>query len=184
MGMQKDWDKQAGKNMWEAGRGDAEIAKAMGVTQGTISYFRRKHWEPEAVAAEAVEEIPMTNNHDSDADTSNDVEAPAAEDGPAPVDLTIEVPECEMLPVDDVDQNEPAAVQPSMEVPGASRTEDVSADYPELIHALEVATENLTGMDAVMTAQIISGLWGWTNKKDLLEAKACLDYLIRRHDRA
>lgn len=187
MGLQKDWNKQAGKAMWAAGRGDAEIAKAMGVTQATISYFRRKHWEPERDAAPAEEQQPPVEEVPAiEPDTSADVEAPvdecqAAEEGPAPVELTNEVPECEPDRHEENEQEATAYVRPSREGPGAAKTEDVDTNYPQLIHALEGATGNLTGMDAVMTAQIISALWCWTDKSDLQEAKACLDYLIRRH---
>ena len=55
MGIPKAWDKEAGRQMWLAGKGDAEIAKACGVAQGTISYFRKKHWETEAVEREGVQ---------------------------------------------------------------------------------------------------------------------------------
>lgn len=174
MGLQKEWNKSAGKAMWANGHGDAEIAKAMGVTQGTISYYRRRHWEREGDAAPAEEQqLPA-----SDPDTSADVEAPedechAAEEIPVAEEITMEVNECE--------QEAAAYVPPSKEGPGAAKTEDVVKGREHLIHALEEATCNLTGMDAVVTAQIIAGLWGWTDKGDLLEAKACLDYLIRRH---
>lgn len=50
MGIPRAWDKEGGRRMWLAGKGDAEIAKACGVTQGTISYFRKKHWEAEGNA--------------------------------------------------------------------------------------------------------------------------------------
>ena len=181
MGMQKDWDKKAGKAMWAAGRSDADIAKAMGVTQGTINYFRKKHWEPEREAAPveeqqatvAAEQPPVAVILDSEPDTSAE-EPEAAQDaleaaeGPSTVEVTFEAPECEL--------------EINKEDPGAAKTEDVYIDHRHLIQALEGATGNLTGMDAVMTAQIISALWGWTGKNELLEAKACLDYLIRKHN--
>ena len=199
MGMQKDWNKQAGKAMWAKGHGDAEIAKAMGVTQGTISYFRRRHWERECEAAPveeqqatvAAEKPPVEELPDSEPDTSAEVleaamDALEAVEGTSPVEITIESPKCEpecSVDVDRIVENQQATscVPCTKEGPGAAKTEDVDTRYPQLIQALEGATGNLTGMDAVMTAQIISALWGWTDKSDLLEAKACLDYLIRRH---
>lgn len=195
MGLQKDWNKQAGKAMWAAGRGDAEIAKAMGVTQGTISYYRRRHWERECDAAPVEEQQPPVIEQqppveeipDSEPDIMADVEAPAChlhQDPPGPMEIAIEFPECEPDRHEENEQEATAYVRPSREGPGAAKTEDVDTKYPQLIHALEGATGNLTGMDAVMTAQIISALWCWTDKSDLQEAKACLDYLIRRHDRA
>lgn len=184
MGMQKDWNKQAGKAMWAAGHGDADIAKAMDVAQGTISYFRKKHWEPERDAAPVEEQQPpVVEIPDSEPDTMADMEVTvdecqAPEEVPAPVEPTIEVPDGEP----ERHEEKTAYVSPSKEGPGAARTENVDTGYPQLIHALETATGNLKGMDAVMTAQVISAMWGWTDKSDLLEAKACLDYLIRRHD--
>ena len=65
MGIPKAWDKEAGRQMWLAGKGDAEIAKACGVTQGTISYFRRKHWEAEVVESGGIacgDELDMTSS--------------------------------------------------------------------------------------------------------------------------
>ena len=194
MGMQKDWDKQAGKAMWAQGHGDADIAKAMGVTQGTISYYRRRHWEreSEAVPVEeqqatvAAEQPPVADFSDSEPDTSaeameaaldalEDVERLATEKD------TTEFPKYE--PECDENEHKAAAyVTPAKEGPGSAKTDDVDRGYQQLIHALEEATGNLTGMDAVMTAQIITALWGWTDKRDLMEAKACLDYLIRRHN--
>ena len=55
MGIPKAWDKEAGRQMWLAGKGDAEIARACGVTQGTISYFRKKHWEVEPIGSRDVQ---------------------------------------------------------------------------------------------------------------------------------
>ena len=190
MGLQKDWDRRAGKAMWAAGRSDADIAKAMGVTQGTISYFRRRHWERECEEAPveeqqapvAVEKPPVADIPDSEPDTMAKAEATVCQvhkDPPGPVEIAIEVPECE--PEINKEQEVTIYMPPSTEGPGAAKTEDVDTGYHQLIQALEGATGNLTGMDAVMTAQVITALWGWTGKNDLLEAKACLDYLIRKH---
>lgn len=176
MGMQKDWNKTAGKSMWEAGHGDAEIAKAMGVTQGTISYFRRKHWEPERDAAAADDPI---------------IEDLAAENEPIHEDIPAEEPVCVPDLHSEAEQKTPiqkdlcrANVSPSREGPGISRAEKkTEPDHQQLLfRALEDATGNLTGMDAVVTAQIITDLWRWTDKAALMKVKASLDYLIRRHD--
>lgn len=182
MGLQKNWNKTAGKSMWEAGHGDAEIAKAMGVTQGTISYFRRKHWEPERDAAAA------------DADPI--IEDLTAEDELVHEEIPFEEPVCgtdrnaEAEPKTPIQKESvlkgfrPVDVSPSREGPGISRAEKkTEPDHQQLLfRALEDATGNLTGMDAVVTAQIITDLWRWTDKEALMKVKASLDYLIRRHD--
>lgn len=160
MGAPKDWNKELGKQMWVEGKGDAEIAKATGVTQGTISYFRRKHWEPESVAMLAEEESSgrpfPTEDEGRGLEVSGDREA-------AP-ELDPVIPETrqESVPCDD----------------GENACDDDSLVFA----ALEEATENLRGMDAVMTAQIITALWNWSDPAKLQEAKAFLDYLIGRHE--
>lgn len=60
--------------------------------------------------------------------------------------------------------------------------EEASDDDSLVFAALEEATQTLRGMDAVMTAQIITALWNWSDPSKLQEAKAFLDYLIRRHE--
>lgn len=159
MGAPKDWNKELGKQMWAEGKGDAEIAKATGVTQGTISYFRRKHWEQSVVPGEAAAEV-------IDYDVALPQEAleewtPAAEADPA-------------TPLCSAKDNEDEAIA---KIVGTPALQD---GIPT--HALEQATQDLRGMDAVMTAQIIMALWNWSDPKKLQEAKAFLEYLIGRHE--
>jgi hypothetical protein len=53
-------------------------------------------------------------------------------------------------------------------------------DAKVLIRALELMTSHLKGMEAVMTAQVVTALWKWQDKEDLIEVRNCLDYLIGR----
>lgn len=53
-------------------------------------------------------------------------------------------------------------------------------DAKVMIRALELMTQNLQGMNAVMTAQILTSLWAWDSVSDLLAAREFLDYLIER----
>lgn len=62
-------------------------------------------------------------------------------------------------------------------VPAEETEED---DARVMIHALELITQNLQGMDAVVTAQIIARLWAWNSVDDLKDAREFLDYLIER----
>ena len=58
-----------------------------------------------------------------------------------------------------------------------------TAGKVECIDALEAATESLTGMEAVCTANTIKYLWRWKHKngvEDLKKAKWYLDRLIAR----
>ena len=38
------WDKAKGKELWLNGKTDEEIAKAMGISRGTVKEYRRKFW--------------------------------------------------------------------------------------------------------------------------------------------
>lgn len=53
-------------------------------------------------------------------------------------------------------------------------------DAKVMIRAMELMTQNLHGMNAVMTAQILTNLWAWDSVSDLLAAREFLDYLIER----
>lgn len=53
-------------------------------------------------------------------------------------------------------------------------------DSKIMIRALELMTARLTGMDAVMTAHVVTTMYNWTDKEDLLMAREALDYLIAR----
>ena len=51
----------------------------------------------------------------------------------------------------------------------------------ECLDAIEAAVTGLTGMDAVLTAQVLKYMWRWKRKngrQDLLKAKFYLDRLI------
>lgn len=53
-------------------------------------------------------------------------------------------------------------------------------DTKTMLRALELMTSRHTGMAAVMTAQIVTVLWDWSDVEDLKEVRNCLDYLIGR----
>ena len=172
MGIQREWDREAGKRMWEAGRSDAEIAKALGVAHATISYFRKKHWQVATVTVEAAanESEPQEIEDAADIPVSNDI----------PEEVPVETVPAAAAPLELVTEPEPDPEPESDQKPVPDPKTD-TMDAKDLFCALEKATENLTGMDAVMTAQVISYLWKWTDASELHEAKACLDYLIRRN---
>lgn len=98
----------------------------------------------------------------------SDAAGPVAEDGPAvcPVELH---EDC----VVGGDRCVVDAPHEDMDDPG----ED---DAKTMLRALELMTSRHKGMDAVMTAQIVTVLWDWSDVEDLKEARNCLDYLIGR----
>lgn len=164
MGIPKAWDKEAGRQMFLAGKGDAEIARACGVTQGTISYFRKKHWETEGNA-----ECKMQDAECDAFSVQAGIEtAPEAASAVPPPHTQ------------HAERHEEAMAKVETDHPKAEESKQPDSCL-QLISALEEATGGLNGMNAVMTAQIITALWQWKDASDLREAKACLDYLIRRN---
>lgn len=86
----------------------------------------------------------------------------------------------EEIPVQDPVQR-CADEQQETDAPERTSTEELDEDDSKvMIRALELLTARLKGMDAVVTARIVTTLWGWESKEDLLNAKEFLDYLIRR----
>lgn len=72
--------------------------------------------------------------------------------------------------------------QPTVEA-APEKPEDeemVESESKIMIQALELVTARLTGMDAVMTAHVVTTMYNWTDKEDLLMAREALDYLIGR----
>ncbi|MBE6745716.1 MAG: DUF3310 domain-containing protein [Ruminococcaceae bacterium] len=60
-----------------------------------------------------------------------------------------------------------------------------TAGKVECIDALEAATESLTGIEAICTANAIKYLWRWKHKngvEDLKKARWYLDRLISREE--
>lgn len=163
MGIPKVWDKEAGKRMWLAGSTDAEIASAMGVTQATISYFRRKHWE-------AGEVIPASVAGGEGGNVGGSVNLLGTEN-PSPT-VVERSAVAASAPVRDADLHDTYTPLPTEEA-------EKDAGYHRMFLALENAIGNLSGMDAVMTAQAIAALWQWREEADLMKAKACLEYLIQ-----
>ena len=47
---------------------------------------------------------------------------------------------------------------------------------------MAAATEGLTGIRAVCTAEAISALWGWAKPEDLMKARAAIDYLLQMEE--
>ena len=74
----------------------------------------------------------------------------------------------------------PLATAPPSE---AEKVDPEEEDAKVLIRALELMTSHLKGMEAVMTAQVVTALWKWQDKEDLIEVRNCLDYLIGRSTR-
>ena len=157
MATQKSWNKAAGYEMFKAGKSDKEIGEALGVTAATVSYYRKKYWDGRA--AIRPEPAPVE---------------PEAGDTSQPESATDEI-------LEDVPEEVPAQEIPVDECADkdAPQQEDVEeADAKMIIRALEIFVQNLKGMKAVMTFQILQALWDWETVEDLERAKLGLEYLI------
>lgn len=44
-GAKNKWDKAKGKELWQQGKSDREIAEAVGATTGAVYWYRKAHWE-------------------------------------------------------------------------------------------------------------------------------------------
>lgn len=88
-------------------------------------------------------------------------------------------------PEGELSQPEPVADEaPEPEACGGQETAAAEDDGREesdtkmMIRALEIFVQNLKGMKAVMTFQILQTLWDWETVDDLERAKLGLEYLI------
>lgn len=151
MAFQSKWDKEAGRQMWLDGKSDKEIAAAYGVSTTAVRAVRTRVWEMDG------KERVLTSSP----------EEPPQDDTTA------------------MDGAEAVGADPSVAFGDSSSSEAEKVDPEEedakvLIHALELMTSHLKGMEAVMTAQVVTALWKWQDKEDLIEVRNCLDYLIGR----
>lgn len=64
--------------------------------------------------------------------------------------------------------------------PEAQEDARPSAEPPDLYDVLEAATVQLTGIQAICTAEAISQLWNWNSRENLLKARDAIDHLLKR----
>lgn len=55
-----------------------------------------------------------------------------------------------------------------------------SPKRPNLYETLEPATIQLTGIQAICTAEAISNLWNWNGRENLLKARDAIEYLLKK----
>lgn len=159
MGAPKSWDKAAAFEMWKAGKSDKEIGDALGVTAATVSYYRKKYWDKCRKVGQTAEPVPV---EPEDVETSQ----------PGLDEVNQAEPSTDEIQAEDIPTEE-------CEDPEALPQEDKDeADAKVMIRALEIFVQNLKGMKAVMTFQILHALWDWETVKDLEQAKMILEYLI------
>lgn len=155
--------------MWLDGKKDSQIADAFGVSAATVASYRKKHWEglyPKGVVREMRKAAAQQ-------ETAGQT-LPAEEATVAAVPVQ-EAPAEPKEPEQTVIKPEQTAVNPEQNgepVPVAAQI--------GVMEVIEQATANLTGIQAVCTAQAIQALWNWRTPEDLQTAQRSIQYLLRR----
>lgn len=157
MATQKSWNKAAGYEMFKAGKSDKEIGEALGVTAATVSYYRKKYWDGRAVIRPELVPVKSEEEEASQPEPDDVIQTEAAADETPVTEISAE--EC----------GEPEA---------SPQEDKEESDAKMMIRALEIFVQNLKGMKAVMTFQILQALWDWETVEDLERAKLGLEYLI------
>ncbi len=156
------WDIALGKQMWEQGMSDSQIAKHFGIAANTVLYQRRSYWEKGIAAPvkKKKEETEVKNRKE---------------------DEVLEKMEPSAPPVDTV------PVVFSTETPKVEVKQETSKPAPrplDIYKVLEEATANMQGITAICTAEAILQLWNWDSREDLLKARGAIDYLLKKLEEA
>lgn len=161
------WDTAIGRQMWEEGKKDAEIADAFGIPTGTVTSYRLKHWDKTNVPKKK----PFTlEGMQPMAVDAGDEPSEDPEDPPVPDPFDLDAEEKPRVPV------------PETHAPAEGRQHDepLPPQKIEIMDVLAAATEHLSGIRAVCTASAIQSLWFWRCPEDLLRARDSIDYLLKR----
>lgn len=190
MAMRKaSWDVNEGKKMYERGMSDAVIADYFRIPTGTVTSYRRKHWEKAApvtgtapkaeppkarFSLQGMEPVPPAEIQNTGADEvtpAQQEESPGA--GQYDFDYTAGLQE----PADPAAAADPAPAGEKKPVLVEGGT-CAPKQKPDIMDVLEAATGHLTGMQAVCTAGAIQHLMYWRYPEDLLRARDHIDYLL------
>ena len=153
------WNKAVGYEMWKDGKSDKEIGEALGVTAQAVALHRKKYWEPNKTKLSApvpteleVEELPQ-----SEPEQEEDIQAEPVADETSAEECVVQED-----PLQEEDQEE--------------------AEARLMIKALQSAVQDLKGMKAVLTFQILQALWNWNTTEELKDAKTYICALIEMEE--
>lgn len=155
------WDTELGRLLWLDGRKDGEIADEFGIPISTVTAYRKRHWEKGSARPEPRPEPTLSNGNW--------------------VSVAVDVPEeNEEEPMhEDNSLETPAIPTPATETKlqaSSLQFENVANVY----EVLEAATSNLSGIQAICTADAILCLWNWNGPEDLKRARAAIDHLLKK----
>ena len=175
--------------MYERGMSDAVIADYFRIPTGTVTSYRRKHWENAVPVTgkahkteppkerftlkgmEPVEPAVIQN-------TGTDEEAPAQqEETPGAGQYAFNYSAGLQEPADPAAAADPAPAGEKKPVLVEGGT-CAPKQKPDIMDILEAATGHLTGMQAVCTAGALQHLMYWRHPEDLLRARDHIDYLL------
>lgn len=152
------WDTALGKQMWEQGMSDAEIARHFHIAANTVTHQRRSYWEKGTAApVKKKKEEPEVKRPLED----EVLEKMEPAESTPPVDTACAVCTTEELEVKQ--QTSKPAVRPL-----------------DIYKVLEEATAKMQGINAICTAEAILQLWNWDSREDLLKARGAIDYLLKK----
>ena len=153
------WDTELGRLLWLDGQTDGQIADALGIQISTVTAYRKRHWEKgEMKPAEKIgggTEMPTLEKDDGQRHVFDD--ADAAEPGEPKNDRK----------------------ELAMEEHRYDNTKPCTAPKNRY-EVLEAATDGMTGIRAICTADAILCLWQWERPEDLKRAKAAIDYMLKK----
>lgn len=152
------WDIALGKQMWEQGMSDSQIAKHFGIAANTVLHQRRSYWEKGVTA-------PVKKKKE-EAEVKRHLE-----------DEVLEKMEQCTPPVDTVPMTR------TVEEPKVEVKQETSKPAPrplDIYKVLEEATAKMQGINAICTAEAILQLWNWDSREDLLKARGAIDYLLKK----
>lgn len=183
------WDVEEGKKMHENGMSDAVIADYFRIPTGTVTSYRKKHWENTASASgnapkvdkpkessslENIETVPPAAIQDTGVDEEPaDPQEEKLGAGQCDFDFTAGL----QVPADPAAAADPAPAGVEKAEPGAVFV-PAPEQKPNIMDILAAATDHLNGMKAVCTAGAIQHLMYWRYPEDLRRARDHIDYLL------
>ena len=156
------WDIALGKQMWEQGMSDTQIAKHFGIAANTVLHQRRSYWEKGIAAPVKKKKEEAEVKRPLKDEVLEKTEPCTSPEDIAPTVCTAEEPKQKM----------------KVEV-----KQDTSKPAPrplDIYKVLEEATAKMQGINAICTAEAILQLWNWDSREDLLKARGAIDYLLKK----
>ena len=152
------WDIALGKQMWEQGMSDSQIAKHFGIAANTVLHQRRSYWEKGM-------ESP-TKKKKEEAEVKRPLE-----------DEVLEKMEPCTPPVDTVPV---VCTEKETKIDAKKETSKPAPRPLDIYKVLEEATAKMQGITAICTAEAILQLWNWDSREDLLKARGAINYLLKK----